>query len=217
MNFSYVSYSAIGKLTSRSLGMVVFMFIFSSAAIVTFILPPSYSSTARIRVTGGTNLNTEVAVIQSDKILDPVIEHLQLNEKWQKTYEMPEPMHTGMSRAMLRKMIDIRIESGTTLADITVFSDSPKEAAEIANAVAEQYQDRNKALTNMLVLLVDKAVERPIPVRPNKPLDLCLGALFGIISGTTVSWVTSFLFSRLGPKQPPQSPSTPTVPQIKVH
>src|SRR5580692_4341906 len=76
--------------------MAVFLLVVITATIVTFILPESYSSKARIKVqrdttdipTGLTSqpyvsgiydpyfIQTEFEVIQSEKILDPVVEVL---------------------------------------------------------------------------------------------------------------------------------------------
>ena len=80
--------------------LAVFLLVVITATIVTFILPEAYSSRARIRVerdvtdvpgiagqaqVGGYYdpyfIQTEFEVIQSEKILDPVIDRLNLNEK----------------------------------------------------------------------------------------------------------------------------------------
>src|SRR5579863_7042722 len=85
--------------------LAVFLLVVITATIVTFILPEAYSSKARIKVerdvtdvagVDGTPsvrgvydpyfIQTEFEVIQSEKILDKVIERLNLNEVWQKKY-----------------------------------------------------------------------------------------------------------------------------------
>src|SRR5579862_814463 len=79
----------------------VFLLVVVTATIVTLVLPPMYSSKARIKVErdatdvpgvdGRAGLNgmydpffiqTEFEVIQSELILDKVVENLHLTEKW---------------------------------------------------------------------------------------------------------------------------------------
>ena len=81
--------------------LAVFLLVVITATIVTFILPEAYSSKARIKVerdvtdvpgvTGQTSMagiydpyfiQTEFEVIQSEKILDQVIDRLDLNTAW---------------------------------------------------------------------------------------------------------------------------------------
>ncbi|HZV34221.1 MAG TPA: polysaccharide biosynthesis tyrosine autokinase [Verrucomicrobiae bacterium] len=140
--------------------LAVFLLVVITATIVTFILPEAYSSRAVIKVERDVNdvqgvadrpnfggvydpyfIQTEFEVIQSEKVLDKVIEKLHLNEAWQKKYGAEAPFKTYESRAALKRMIDLRPERNTMLIDITVYSDNKDEAAAIANAVAEEYKD----------------------------------------------------------------------------
>src|SRR5580692_7657980 len=85
--------------------LAVFLLVVITATIVTFILPEQYSSKARIKVErdstdvagvdGRPNyagvydpyfIQTEFEVIQSERILDKVVDELHLNEVWQKKY-----------------------------------------------------------------------------------------------------------------------------------
>jgi uncharacterized protein involved in exopolysaccharide biosynthesis len=221
--------SSIGrKSPGLRFGFAVFLFFTITATIITFILPPVYSSMARIKLQlpMGTNsdgtvrelydpiaINTELAMLSSEKNLDRAIEHLKLSDKWTKKYEMPQPLAPAQTREILKRRIEIRPERSTTLGDITVFSDDPKEAAEIANAMAQQYQESKKPLGHMEVLLVDKAEERPVPVKPNKPLNICMGAVLGLIFAGLSGFVVNFLNTRSARRQDSQNPP-PTVPQV---
>ena len=225
--------------SGKTIGLAVFMLFTITATVITFILPPVYSSTARIKlqVPMGTNsdgtvrelynpiaINTELAMLRSEKILDLAIDHLKLSDKWTKKYEMPQPLATARTREMLKRMIEIRPERSTPLGDITVFSDNPKEAAEIANAMAEQYFGSKKvnliardplAIKDPIFLIVDKAEVGLIPVKPNKPRNICIGGVLGIIFGGIIGSVVSFLNSRQRRKQDSQNPPPP-VPQVAI-
>src|ERR1700756_4528461 len=83
--------------------LAVFLLVVITATIVTFILPEQYSSKARIKVERDVSdvagvgdqrnvsgvydpyfIQTEFEVIQSETILDKVIEKLDLNEVWRR-------------------------------------------------------------------------------------------------------------------------------------
>ncbi len=136
----------------------VFLLVVITATIVTLILPESYSSKARIKVERDTTdvpgvsgqnsmagvydpyfIQTEFEIIQSSKILDTVVEKLNLNEAWRKKFNTEANFKTSESRSALKRMIELRPERNTSLIDITVYSDDKNEAATIANAVADTY------------------------------------------------------------------------------
>jgi capsular exopolysaccharide synthesis family protein len=138
--------------------ILVFLLVSATATFVTFVLPKSYSSSARIEVhlpstdianMSGTSLanaydpyfiETEFQVIQSQTILDRVIEALNLNEHWTQKYSRATELKTPETRAMLKGMISLAAERNTSLIDITVYADDPDEAQQIAEKVAEVYE-----------------------------------------------------------------------------
>jgi capsular exopolysaccharide synthesis family protein len=128
------------------------------STLVTFILPESYASTARIRierdqtdVAGLTTsqgpmqydpyfLQTEFEMIQSEVILGKVIANLDLNKDWGRKYGGGDPLKTTESMGILKGRMDLRPVRNTSLIEIRVFSEKAEEAAKIANAVAEAYK-----------------------------------------------------------------------------
>lgn len=140
--------------------LAVFLLVVITATIVTFILPEAYSSKARIKVerdvtdvpgvTGQPSMTgvydpyfiqTEFEVIQSEKILDQVIDRLDLNARWGKKFNSPTPLKSTESRGFLKRMIELRPARNTSLIDITVYSDDKEEAKNIANTIAEVYSE----------------------------------------------------------------------------
>lgn len=118
------------------------------------MLPESYASTARVKVekedavaNGATTaydpffIQTQFEIIQSEFVLKPVIEKLNLNGLWGKKYFAGEPLKTTRTLEFLRMRLDLRPVKNTTLIAITVYSDDKNEAAQIANAVASAYRD----------------------------------------------------------------------------
>ena len=128
------------------------------ATLVTFILPESFSSTARIKIEhdhsdipgmaergapGGYDpyyIQTELEVIQSELVLGKVIDNLDLNKEWGKKYANGERLKTPETLALLKSRMDLRPVRNTSLVEIRVFSEKADDAAKIANAVAEAYK-----------------------------------------------------------------------------
>jgi polysaccharide biosynthesis transport protein len=140
--------------------LAVFLLVVITATIVTFLLPESFSSYARIKIERDTTdvpgitqaqnfgggydpyfIETEFQVIQSEVILDKVIENLGLNEAWGKKYNGGQKLKTSESRTLLKRQIELHTDRNTSLIEIRVYSDDKKEAAVLANAIAGVYKD----------------------------------------------------------------------------
>ena len=151
--------------------MIVFLATVLLATAITFILPESYASTARVKVerdisdnipARGTNvasaptdydpyfIQTEFEVIQSELVLSNVISRLNLNVIWGKKYFAGETLKTTESMELLKGRINLMPVRNTKLISITVYSDDKNEAARLANAIAESYRDYREALATGL-------------------------------------------------------------------
>ena len=169
----------------------VFLLIAITATVVTFILPESYSSTARIEInpdivsdiTGITGMQstyaqydpyfiqTEFSIMQSEKVLGRVIDKLGLNDAWGKKYNNGTPLKTEDTMQLLKQRMNLSPERNTKLIDITVYSEDKKDAADLANGIAQAYHDyrfdlRNANTTNGIAKLLEdfKAEDENISV-----------------------------------------------------
>ncbi|HTL58432.1 MAG TPA: polysaccharide biosynthesis tyrosine autokinase [Candidatus Limnocylindrales bacterium] len=141
--------------------LAVFLLVVITATLVTFILPESFSSTARIRVerdqsdispmfSAQPNLSfydpyfiqTEFEVIQSQVILGKVIDELDLNKVWGKKYG--QVLKTDETMELLKRQMDLRPVRNTSIIEIRVYDESPEQAARLANKVADTYRDYRK-------------------------------------------------------------------------
>jgi succinoglycan biosynthesis transport protein ExoP len=136
--------------------LAVFLLVAITTTLVTFILPPTYASMARISVQkdatdiqGMNNtptysgfdpywVQTEFEKIQSKLILYEVITNLDLGRKWGEKFKEPE-LKTDITFKLLKRQIDVSQSRNTSLIEIKVFSEDPNEAAIIANKIAEVY------------------------------------------------------------------------------
>lgn len=215
--------------------LIVFVLTFGlvlfTTTIVTLILPEAYSSRAVVRLDALAASNaiydpyliqTEHEIVQSGMILDRVIDRLDLNEIWQKKYGAESKFKTPESRALLKRMIEVRPVRNTMLMDITVFSGDKQEAANIANAIATTYADYHKqqwmlsekygpkipnaTRVELRVERIESATPGLRPVRPNKPLNIFLGAVIGVALGILTGSIAGFLvffFQRRDNSPPP--------------
>jgi succinoglycan biosynthesis transport protein ExoP len=142
--------------------LAVFLLVVLTATVVTLILPEQFSSMTRIEVerdvtdvqglTGGQVaanasydpyfIQTEFEIIQSQVILDEVIQRLDLNRTWGEKFHVAGGgmLKTTETRAALRGMIHLQPTRNTALIEISVYDDNPDEAAQIANTVADVYK-----------------------------------------------------------------------------
>src|SRR5688572_26383358 len=137
--------------------LAVFLLVVLTTTAVTFILPETYMSTARIEVGKDTPdigsiinnstpivydpyfIQTEFEKIKSQKVLHRVIENLRLTEVWAKRYGT-ETLKISEAYKILLGQIDLRQSRNTSLIEIRAYSDVKQEAAEIANNIAEVYR-----------------------------------------------------------------------------
>ena len=168
--------SALGQSRTKfvvflGVAAAVFLLTFMTAALITFILPETFSSFARVKIepdsqsTTGKNggydpyvVQTEFEVIQSEPVLSKVVENMDLTNEWGKRYAGGEKLRSAEAIALLKRRIELRPIRNTSMLEIRVFSENPKEAADIANNVAEAYrahrieQRRNLAASGIDVL-----------------------------------------------------------------
>ncbi|MEO5803461.1 MAG: polysaccharide biosynthesis tyrosine autokinase [Verrucomicrobiota bacterium] len=158
MKLHFLDYWRIIRLR-KTVILLVFLLVVVTTTAVTFLLPKTYASKARIRidkditaVEGIENkptysgydpfwLQTEFDVIQSASVLNEVIRKLGLNEKWAEKAKMTGGLSTEQTYEILKRQISVRPSRNTSLVEIWVYSEDRNEAAEIANTIAAVYRD----------------------------------------------------------------------------
>jgi capsular polysaccharide biosynthesis protein len=197
----------------------VFVLVVVASTLVTFILPESFASTARVLIRQETNevtrmpgmptpvggydpyfLKTQFAIIQSEAILDKVINDLDLNRAWGRKHAGGNPLSSSETLSLLKARMDVRPIRNTRLIEIRVFSDQPSEAAALANSIAQSYRDYRSRV--MPADIVDQAVPGLRPVRPNKPANIVFGAMSGmllaLVAGAAMAGITAWIGHRRG-------------------
>ena len=186
-------------------GLLVLLLITLAGVALTLLIPDNYQAVTRVKLEGLVPasaapspsydpylVQAELETIQSGAILSRVIEQLRLQERWGKLYGTLSAPNIA---DLLKQRIDIRPMRNTPVLEIRVFSDSGKEAAEIANAIVESYvaynRDRHPAALRVEVL--DQAVAPVRPARPNRPLNIFFAAVAGVVIGVTTGIIVGLL------------------------
>jgi succinoglycan biosynthesis transport protein ExoP len=138
--------------------LAVFFLVVITATLVTFVLPVSYMSTTRIKVDrGGADIQefgntrvqgvydpyfiqTEFETIKSEAVLSNVIHTLKLNDEWGKRYNNGERLKSSKTLEYLQGRLALNPVRNTMFISIGVYSETPEEAAELANEVAQAYK-----------------------------------------------------------------------------
>ena len=162
----------------KAIIITVFLITAIVATAVTFLLPESYASTARIRIepdyiaditgVGGHMtyapydpyfIQTEFEIIQDRVVLGKVIEALNLNVEWGKKYFGGETLKTPETMEFLKRRMSLMPVRNTKLIGITVYSEDKNDAARLANAIAEAYRNYRLNLRKQLTLNGIKVLE----------------------------------------------------------
>ncbi|MHC1764195.1 MAG: protein kinase [Verrucomicrobiia bacterium] len=205
-----------GKLARAAVaGCAVFLAVLAIAAAVTFALPKTYVSTARVhlqraagpdvavveRVFDPFFVQTEMEKIKSSAVITEVIEQLELDKRW--GVWGGAALSKLEATKLLLRALNVRQTRNTSLLEVRFYSKYPVEAADVANAIAETYVKKQQGRA----AIVDRAFSSSTPVRPNVPLNLALGAAVGVVLGALTFGVlamTAFARRTKGAEASPQ-------------
>jgi hypothetical protein len=186
-------------------GFLVFLLVVAAATVVTMLLPKFYVAIARVQLTGTEpvdpyRLQTEVEIIQSQPVLEPVATSLKLNQRWGQKFAGGATLSDDQTVTLMKRMIDVRPIRNTALVDIGFYNDSPAEAAEIANQITESYCALPPTVR---ANIIERAMVPSSPIRPNVPhnifLGMIIGGVLGIFAGTWVGLISFWWMRKASP------------------
>lgn len=196
---------------------LAFFFVFVVSVVVTFIYPETFRSTTRILVKYVLADDTAAAMgrpdhsvmqvqslnIRSHATLSKVSQALDLPAVWGKKYNNGQPLTESEVEHMLLTRLEVFPVRNSDIIEISAYSETPEEAAQIANKVAVSYREARSGQVKSSgttpiersVVIIDPAVPQGIAVRPNKPLNTVLGAMMGILVGLFVGTIGAGLIA----------------------
>jgi succinoglycan biosynthesis transport protein ExoP len=155
--------------------LLTFLLVFMTALVITYVMPKKYESKAVVQVRpkgtgtvlmpglvnnnaaiemGANFFPTEFEVIKAQKTLDEAIENLDLVNRWNSD---PESV-----RGTLRGIVSAQNIRGTTLIEIRVRYNDPKDAQAIAKAVSEAYRERRTMLQSQYANLAMEQLRKAV-------------------------------------------------------
>ncbi len=173
----------------------VFLLVVLSTAIYAFILPEKFIGVARVQSseTDQQALSTECEVVQSTPVLEEAIKDLDLSRRWARRIGI-DSLKSTETLMLLRRCMDVVPFPGTRLIEIKVIEEEPKQAAELANAVAKAYVAYRKTGGGVAKAdILDLAVPQLRPYFPDKGTIIAAGfwggLWLGVACGAAVVWL----------------------------
>ena len=175
-----------------SLGVIIL------ATTITFLMPESYVGIARVELAGASPqkydpylVQTELEVIESSVVLKPVADSLNLGGRWKKMFSAAgRTLPDDEVVELMKQQLTLQPVRNTSIIEVQFYSQSPKEAAEIANKISEVYCAMPPGHRGEII---DRATVPMQPIRPNRPLNLFIGVVMGsgigIFTGVAVGLV----------------------------
>ncbi len=189
---------------------VFFLAMLGGVTITDHLLPKVYTATAQLQIgpagmTGTSALDpnhnnsipfqAEFEVMQSPDFLLPIIHDLGLDKVWAKRLSpsKEDQLTPVQALAYIHKILRLDYLRGTNIVNITVSDDLPKEAADIANAIADRYQ----TISQSPVRIISRAVPPEYPSRPNRAFDyivtILVAGFLGVMAASFVEVILLFL------------------------
>ncbi|UXH43186.1 Wzz/FepE/Etk N-terminal domain-containing protein [Rossellomorea vietnamensis] len=176
--------------------ILTLMAVLVSAAISYFALTPIYQSSTQLLVNKSnddqqsfnvgevqTNLqliNTYNVIMKSPAILDIVIDDLKLD----------------MTTGALNEKVTVQSEKDSQVVNISVQDEDPKQAAAIANKIAEVFQTeivKIMNVDNVSILAKAELGENPSPIKPQPLLNIAIALVVGLMAGVGLAFLLEFL------------------------
>lgn len=189
--------SELFSILKKRLSMIISLALIGlivAAFITFFVATPQYNATTQILVNRTTesaegvqlnDINTNVQMINTykDIIKGPVILDI-----------VRENLNTNLTTNDLSNKIEITTQEDSQVFSLTITDGSPNKAAEIANSVADTFQNEIGNIMNVdNVTIISEAVPNLNQVSPNNVLNLLFGLIVGLMISVVVVFVLEFM------------------------
>lgn len=202
-----ISLKEIMEVLKKRIGLIV-IFTFGAALIsglVTyFLLTPTYQSSSQFIVNQKSSendrvdyneirsnveiINTYNVVIRSPRILDKVVDELDLT----------------ISSGTLREKITVGSEQNSQVVTVTATDPDPATAVAIANKTVEVFQediDDLMNVNNVSILSEAELAPEPSPVSPKPLLNIAIALVVGAMAGIGLAFLLEYMDNTLKTEQ----------------
>ncbi|MFL0504577.1 YveK family protein [Ureibacillus sp. 179-F W5.1 NHS] len=202
-----ISLQDILKVIKKRLFLIVSLTIISviiASVVSYFILTPVYQASTQILVNEQKSetesiqsqeiqanlqlINTYNEIIKSPVILDKVIERLDLNQ----------------TTPQLSEQISVSNVEESQVISISVEDEQYFEAVNIANTIAEVFQEEIPVLmnaNNVTILSPAVHLENPSHVKPNELMNIAIATMIGLLVGVGLAFLREYLDTTIKTEQ----------------
>lgn len=172
--------------------VVVVVAVVVSGFLSFFVIKPTYQSQATLIVV---NKTTPIVDYSGFQLAEQLVQtYATLGTSQSVLSGTISKFGLGMTVAQLTKLLTVTPVTGTDLISVQAENSSSDKAAAIANDVAQVLAKRAQAVTpGYDVKVVDPAVPSPLPVSPNKKLNMALALVLGLLVGVGIAFLQEYL------------------------
>ncbi|WP_079710638.1 YveK family protein [Paraliobacillus ryukyuensis] len=194
-----ISLKEIFEVLKKRLGLIILLTF--TAALVSglatyFFITPTYESSSQFIVNQQTNetesvdineirsnveiINTYNVIIKSSRILDQVVDQLELT----------------ITADALSEKINVASEQNSQVVTVTATDPDPEMAVAIANTTVETFQqniDDLMNVDNVNILSTAELAADPTPVNPKPMLNIAIGLVLGAMVGIGLAFLLEYL------------------------
>ena len=127
-------------------------------------------------------MNTYLGQLKSEVVMKRVVENTRI---------------PGLSIGSLMSMMDASIVEDSNLILLEVTNNDPMIAAQLANAISEQYLKLMDELMFSSVVVISPANEPTSPIKPHKMLNIMIAFLLGLLVSVMLAFLLEFLDNTL--------------------
>lgn len=183
-------YALLGKWREIAAATVACALI--AAIGVLFFVTPKYQASSTIYVISRKDSAINISDLQIGTALTD--DYIQVFHMWEVQEKVISNLDLPYTYNQLDGMLSVTNASNTRMLEITVTSESPQEAADIANEYAEVVRDYiAKKMATDKPSIMSTALVPTVPVSPNKTKSILLGALLGFVVSAGVIVVITLL------------------------
>mgnify|MGYP002562863181 FL=1 len=183
-------YALLGKWREIAAATVACALI--AAIGVLFFVTPKYQASSTIYVISRKDSAINISDLQIGTALTD--DYIQVFHMWEVQEKVISNLDLPYTYNQLDGMLSVTNASNTRMLEITVTSESPQEAADIANEYAEVVRDYiAKKMATDKPSIMSTALVPTVPVSPNKTKSILLGALLGFAVSAGVIVVITLL------------------------
>ena len=165
-----------------------------STVVLTYFQTPIYSSAATYVVAPSTEILDGTGLLSGLSVLggQPSVANTYASIAASAFVKQKASGAMGLGSTQTRSLsVFSRVQTGTNIIEITVEGNDPLLVRDFTTKIGESTVDYVNNLNGVYTLaLLDRAMAPVEPIKPNKKLNLIMGAALGLVQGVGIAFLT---------------------------